>query len=71
MRTVLGPIRKMITIEQLKELTGLQAIDEALWADALHIETAYTQQALRYLTHAIEGTWTFEETREAIKEMQP
>lgn len=60
-----------ITIAQLRALTALQAEDEALWAAAARIETAYVQQALRYLTRAIEGEWTYEEARAAILEMQP
>ena len=60
-----------LAIEQLRELTALQAEDDALWAPARHIETAYVQQALRYLTHAIEGTMSFEETKKAIEEMMP
>jgi hypothetical protein len=59
------------SIEQLRELAALQAEDEALWAHATHVETAYTQQALRYLTRAIEGEWTFEQARDAIREMMP
>jgi hypothetical protein len=59
------------TIEQLRELTALQAEDEALWAPAARIETAYAQQALRYLTLAIEGSLTFELAKEAIQEMMP
>jgi hypothetical protein len=59
-----------ITIEQLRLLAGLQAEDEALWAPARHVETAYAQQCLRYLTKAIEGEWTFEETKAAIEEMR-
>ena len=58
----------MITLDQIRELVALQAEDEALWAPATHIETGYTQQCLRYLTRAIEGEWTFEETRDAIKD---
>lgn len=61
----------MIEIEQLKKLVALQAEDESLWAPATYIETAYTQQALRYLTRAIEGEWTFDQAREAIQEMMP
>jgi hypothetical protein len=60
-----------MTIEQLKELVAIQAEDDALWAPASRIETAYAQQALRYLTRAIEGEWTFEQAREAIQEMMP
>lgn len=59
-----------ISTEQLRELTAMQAEDDALWSPATVTE-AYTVQALRYLTHAIEGTWTFEETRAAIKDMMP
>jgi len=62
----------VISLEQLRELVALQAADEALWCtDRIHIETAYVQQGLRWLTNAIEGTWTFEQARDAIKEMQP
>jgi hypothetical protein len=60
-----------MTIEQLRELVAIQAEDDALWSQADRIETAYTQQALRYLTRAIEGEWTFEEARDAIREMMP
>ena len=59
------------TIDQLRQLTAMQAADAALWAPASRIETAYTQQALRYLTFAIEGQWTFEEAKSAIQEMMP
>lgn len=59
------------TLEQLRELTAMQAEDDALWAPAFRIREAYTQQALRFLTQAIEGKWTFEETRDAIKDMMP
>jgi hypothetical protein len=60
------------TLEQLRELTAMQAEDEALW-DALgnNIHTAYVQQGLRYLTNAIEGTWTFEQTKEALEDLKP
>lgn len=59
-------------LRQLRELVALQAEDAALWDTAgVRIETAYVQQGLRFLTHAIEGTWTFEQARDAIKEMQP
>lgn len=62
----------MITVEQLRELVALQAEDPGLWDTfGVRIETAYVQQGLRYLTHAIEGSWTFEQARDAIKEMQP
>lgn len=60
-----------LTIEQLRELVDIQGYDESLWPPFTHIETAYVQQGLRYLTHAIEGEWSFEETRDAIKEMMP
>ena len=56
----------MITVEQLRELTALQAEDEILWDTAVRIDTAYVQQCLRYLTRAIEGEWTFEEAKAAI-----
>ncbi|MPZ19515.1 MAG: hypothetical protein GEV06_16585 [Luteitalea sp.] len=59
------------TLKQLRELTALQAEDEALWAPAVHIDTAYTQQALRYLTRAIEGEWTFEQAKDAITGIAP
>lgn len=58
----------MITLEQLRELVALQAEDEGLWAPARYIETGYAQQCLRYLTRAIEGEWTFDQAREAIKD---
>ena len=61
----------MSTLEQLRELTALQAEDDALWLDARTVTEAYTQQALRYLTRAIEGEWTFEAARDAIREMMP
>lgn len=60
-----------MTIEQLRELTAIQAEDECLWGQPARVETAYTQQALRYLTRAIEGDWTFEEAKVAIQEMMP
>lgn len=66
-----SPTSEPSSIEQLRNLTELQAEDDALWADATHIETAYAQQALRYLTFAIEGVWSFERTRDAIREMMP
>ncbi len=59
------------TLEQLQELVALQAEDEALWAPAARIDTAYCQQALRFLTRAIEGEWTFDEARDAIRDMMP
>ncbi len=61
----------MITIEQLRELVAIQAEDDVLWAPASRIDTAYIQQALRFLTRAIEGDWTFEEARDAITDMMP
>jgi hypothetical protein len=61
----------MITVGQLRELVALQAEDEALWSHGVHIETAYVQQGLQWLTHAIEGSCSFEQCRDAIKEMQP
>jgi hypothetical protein len=55
------------TLTQLRLLVDLQADDEALWStENVHIETAYVQQSLRWLTHAIEGTWTFEEAKAAM-----
>ena len=60
-----------ITLPQLRTLVAIQAEDDALWAPALHVETAYAQQALRFLTRAIEGDWTFAETRDAIRDMMP
>lgn len=57
------------TIEQLRELTALQAEDDALWSAAGNIEHAYCQQGLRLLTTVIEGKSTFEQAREAIHEM--
>lgn len=59
------------TIELAAKLTALMAEDDALWSNAVHIETAYVQQGLRYLTHYIEGDWTYQETYDALKEMQP
>lgn len=61
-----------ITIEQLRELTALQAEDACLWP--LNVSTvgeAYAVQALRYLTRAIEGEWTLEQAKAAIQEMMP
>lgn len=66
-----APGEGKVTIEQLRELTAIQAEDEALWARAMHIETAYVQQALRYLTNCIEGTWTLQETRAALEDLRP
>lgn len=59
------------SVEHLRLLTALQALDEALWSKAEHVETAYAQQALRYLTHAIEGHWDFKKAIAAIEEMMP
>lgn len=59
------------TLEQLKELVAIQAEDVCLWhIDGVSIFEAYAQQALRYLTRAIEGEWSFDEAKAAIKEMQ-
>ncbi len=60
----------MITIKQLRILVALQAEDEALWAPATHIETAYVQQCLRLLTHGIEGTKSYTEVYNALQEMK-
>lgn len=60
-----------ITLQELRALTLLQAEDPALWAPAIHIDTAYTQQALRLLTRAIEGDISFSEACAAMKEMAP
>lgn len=60
-----------MTVDQLRQLTALQAKDDALWAPATHIETGYAQQCLRFLTRAIEGEWTFEEARAAIEDCLP
>lgn len=60
------------TLEQLRELTAMQAEDDTLWdACGATVGEAYIQQGLRFLTRAIEGEWTFEQAREAIKEMMP
>ena len=59
------------TLEQLRDLTEIQAEDDALWLKASSIETAYVQQALRYLTKAIEGEWSYEQAKAAIQEMMP
>jgi hypothetical protein len=60
-----------IEIEKLRYLVARQAEDEALWAPAQYAETAYTQQALRYLTRAIEGEWSFAEALDKIEGMMP
>lgn len=61
----------MATLEELKKLTALQAEDAALWAPAATVTEAYCQQALRYLTRAIDGEWTAERAEAAIREMMP
>lgn len=61
----------MITLEQLRELTALQAEDDSLWCRPESAHMAYMQQGLRYLTNAIEGEWTFEQAKAAIQEMMP
>jgi hypothetical protein len=58
-------------IEQLRELTALQAEDDALWAHAESVHMAYIQQGLQYLTNAIEGESTFEQAKAAIQDMMP
>ncbi len=60
-----------VSIENARRLTTLMAQDDGLWGHAAHIETAYVQQGLRYLTHYIEGRWTFQQAYGALKEMQP
>jgi hypothetical protein len=60
-----------ISIENIRHLTALMAEDDGLWGQAMHIETAYVQQGLRYLTHYIEGEWSFQQAYDALKEMQP
>lgn len=60
-----------LDIKQLRALTALQAEDEALWSGATHIETAYTQQALRLLTRAVEGDISFDAAVAAMREMAP
>lgn len=61
----------MTTVEQLRELTAIQAEDAALWEPGRTIDHAYCQQALRFLTKAIDGEWSIEHARAAIKEMMP
>jgi hypothetical protein len=59
------------TLDQLRELTAIQAEDDALWdIHPRSIETAYIQQGLRFITNAIEGTWTFEETKAALEDLR-
>ena len=60
-----------MTIEQLRELTAIQADDDALWSPGRTIDHAYCQQALRFLTSAIEGEWSFEEAKAHILAMMP
>lgn len=67
-RAATGEVR---TIERAAKLTALMAEDEGLWGNAVHIETAYVQQGLRYLTLYIEGDWTYKQAYDALKEMQP
>lgn len=59
------------TLDQLRELTAIQAYDDTLWMEATTASEAYMQQALRYLTRAVEGEWTFEQARDAIRDMMP
>ena len=59
-----------ITLEQLRKLTAIMADDEALW-DPRTVTEAYIVQGLRYLTLAIDGSWSFEVAADALKEMQP
>lgn len=61
----------VVTLEQLRELVAIQADDAGLWDDQTSVHAAYIQQGLRYLTHAIEGDWTFEKAKAAIREMMP
>jgi hypothetical protein len=60
-----------MTIEQLQQLVAIQAEDDALWAPAKYIDHAYCQQALRFLTKAIEGDWGFDEAKAHILAMMP
>lgn len=60
----------MVTIEQLRELTALQAVDCCLW-EPRTVTEAYITQGLRYLHNAIEGTWTFEQAKAAIEDLVP
>ena len=60
----------MITVDQLRELTAIQAEDDALW-DPRTVTEAYVVQGLRYLTNAIEGTWTFEYTKAVLEDLRP
>ena len=59
-----------ITLEQLRKLTAIMADDHALW-DPRTVTEAYIVQGLRYLTLAIDGSWSFEVAADAMKEMQP
>lgn len=60
----------MITVAQLRELAAIQAEDDALW-DPRTVTEAYVVQGLRWLTNAIEGTWTFEQTKAALEDLRP
>lgn len=59
-----------MTREELVVLTSMQAKDEALWAPAVHIETAYVQNQLRLLTSAIEGDISFIDAARKIMDCQ-
>lgn len=61
----------MITVEQLRELTMIQAEDACLWNTTRFVETAYAQQHLRVLTRAIEGDIDFQTAKNQIVEMMP
>ena len=62
---------KHCSIEHLRELCDFMAEDAALWdTEGVHIETAYVQQGLRYLTRAIEGEWTFREAYDALRRLR-
>jgi hypothetical protein len=47
----------------------MMAEDPGIWDTAVHAETAYVQQALRYQTRYIEGEWSFKQTYDALREM--
>lgn len=59
-----------VNIESLRTLTALMAEDKVLWDQFRDVHVAYVQQALRYLTHYIEGEWTFKQAHDALREMQ-
>lgn len=59
-----------IILDNLKELTAMQADDVCLWQNE-SIEAAYVAQALRILHSAIEGDMTFDQAKAAINEMMP